>query len=78
MEVNKTQRNPVQLHRLYVTQDVDTAIGIAYNVQAITIRIFLEVVSGISVLEIRHYDERSDIKYVRTKEFYQPFVGSRY
>jgi hypothetical protein len=40
------------------SQNENTDFEPAYDLQSITIRMLLEVLPGISVLEIRHYDER--------------------
>jgi len=50
---------------------MDTGFELAYNLQAITIWMFLEVVSGISILEIWHHNEWLFIQNICTKEFYQ-------
>jgi hypothetical protein len=39
---------------------------------------FLEVVPGIAILEIRHYNEWFLIQYICTKEFYEASAKGKY
>jgi hypothetical protein len=56
----------------------ESDIGPAYDLQAITIWMFLDVVSRIPILEIWRYDERFLVEYIRAEEFYKALVRGGY
>jgi hypothetical protein len=57
VEVKQTQGNAMKLCMLH-HKDVRLGVQIAYNLQTVTVWMFLKVIPGVAILEIWHYDER--------------------